>query len=153
VAIDLAASLSTAQPGGQASAANGIGGAAGLIVESSFTTLADIAKEFTYPWLPIGLLMSQKFDSVGKLARVRMPVLIVHGVGDPYVPSRFGMALYAAAAAPKKLLLVEGADHNDSMLAGAAPYRRALAELFGIGAESVAEAARRGARSHERGRS
>jgi len=153
VAIDLAASLSAEQSGRHGSASDGIPGAAGLIVESSFTTLLDIAREFTYPWMPLGLLMSQKFDSVGKLAQVRMPVLIVHGASDPYVPSRFGMALYEAATAPKKLLLVEGADHNDSMLAGATPYRRALSELFGIGAESVADSGRRAARGHERGRS
>jgi fermentation-respiration switch protein FrsA (DUF1100 family) len=82
-----------------------------------------------------------------------MPVLIVHGASDPYVPSRFGAALYAAATAPKRLLLVDGADHNDSMLTGAASYRRALAELFGIGAESAADPAKRTIRGRERGRS
>jgi len=152
VAIDLAAALSADQPGANR-AKNGIAAAGGLIVESSFTTLLDIAKEFSYPWLPLGLLMSQKFDSVGKLAQVRMPVLIVHGASDPYVPSRFGTALYAAATAPKRLLLVDGADHNDSMLTGAASYRRALAELFGIGAESAADPGKRTIRGRERGRS
>jgi len=140
VAIDLAAALSA---GAQSSDR---GAAGGLIVESSFTTLLDIAKEFSYPWLPIGLLMSQKFDSVSKMAKVRMPVLVVHGSGDRYVPSRFGMALYAAAAGPKKLLLVEGADHDDSMLAGAVVYRRALAELFGVGRENFANASARAMR-------
>jgi hypothetical protein len=152
VAIDLAAMLGAEQPGRQGSVPKGAG-AAGLIVESSFTTLLDIAKEFTYPWLPLGLLMSQKFDSVSKLAQVRMPVLIVHGVSDPYVPYRFGRALYDAATAPKKLLLVDGADHNDSMLTGASSYRGAIAELFGIGAESIADAGKRAARGHGRGRS
>ena len=146
VAIDLAAALSAG-----ARDPSGRGAAGGLIVESSFTTLLDIAKEFTYPWLPIGLLMSQKFDSVSKMSQVRMPVLVVHGSGDRYVPSRFGMALYAAASGPKKLLLVEGADHDDSMLAGAVLYRRALAELFGIGTERAPKLQRRETRTVDRG--
>ncbi|HKE39560.1 MAG TPA: alpha/beta fold hydrolase [Casimicrobiaceae bacterium] len=145
VAIDLAAALS-AGLGGHPNR----GAAAGLIVESSFTTLLDIAKEFSYPWLPVGLLMSQKFDSVSKMSQVRMPVLVVHGSDDRYVPSRFGMALYAAATGPKKLLLVEGADHDDSMLAGAMLYRRALAELFGVGKENMADAAARALRGRNR---
>ena len=142
VAIDLAAAVSASMRD-QASR-----GAAGLIVESSFTTLLDIAKELSYPWLPLGLLMSQKFDSLAKIATVRMPVLVVHGSLDRYVPARFGMELYAAASAPKKLLLVDGADHDDSMLAGAVLYRQALAELFGI-AESAPGLQRRAMRSAE----
>jgi hypothetical protein len=129
VAIDLAANLSTdALQSGASIPAHG------LIVESSFTTLADIARALTYPWLPVQLLLSQKFDSVDKIGRVRMPVLIVHGVGDSYVPSRFSQELYDAAPAPKKLLLVDGATHNNSMRAGSAEYRKALQELFGLAA-------------------
>jgi len=109
VAIDLAAKLSTeAEQSGKPAAARG------LIVESSFTTLADIARSLTYPWLPVQLILSQKFDSVDKIGRVRMPVLIVHGAGDRFVPSRFSQALYEAAPEPKKLLLVDGASHNNS---------------------------------------
>ncbi|MET0962647.1 MAG: alpha/beta fold hydrolase, partial [Noviherbaspirillum sp.] len=76
--------------------ASGLGGgeeAHGLIVESSFTTLADIAKSLSYPWLPLQLLLSQKFDALDKIAQVGMPVLIVHGTDDRYVPSRFSEKL------------------------------------------------------------
>ena len=127
--------------------------AAGLIIESTFTTLADVAKEFSYPWLPIGLLLSQKFDSMSKMAEVKMPVLVVHGASDRYIPSRFSQALYAAASGPKRLLLIEGATHNNSMLAGAEEYRRALADLFGLGAQAAARVGTRGAmrRGHAKG--
>jgi len=118
VAIDLAARLDTAS-------------AAGLIVESSFTSLADIARSLSYPWLPVQLLMSQKFDSVNKIARVNLPVLIVHGSEDRYVAPRFSEALYAAAGGKKRLLLVEGGTHNNSMRVGRAAYRQAFRELFG----------------------
>jgi alpha-beta hydrolase superfamily lysophospholipase len=168
VAVDLAAALSgnngdasgavpsaysTAKPGlGLTATANGTP-AGGLIIESTFTTLVDMAKELTYPWLPIGLLMSQKFDSVGKMANVRMPVLVVHGAGDRYVPSRFGEALYAAATGPKKLLLIDGASHNNSMFTGADNYRLAIGELFGLGADTAAKLGARTPARRERGRS
>lgn len=47
-----------------------------------------------------------------------MPVLIVHGMDDPYVPSRFSEELYQAAREPKRLLLVPGGTHNNSMSLG-----------------------------------
>ena len=53
------------------------------------------------------------------------------------VPARFSQALYDAARDPKKLLLVEGATHNDSMRTGGAQYRDALREMFGVGAEDA----------------
>ena len=134
VAVDLAAALSG---NANADAAGKSAPAGGLIIESTFTTLVDIAKEWSFPWLPLGTLMSQKFDSVSKMGRIAMPVLIVHGAIDHDVPSRFGEALYAAATGRKKLLLIEGGGHSDSMGAGAAQYRQALAELFGLGASAA----------------
>lgn len=106
--------------------------AAGLIVESSFTTLGDVAEAVVDTRWPIRWLLSQKFDSVKKIADVRVPVLLVHGTEDRYVPPRFSESLHAAAALPKKLLFVEGGTHNNSMRHGAAEYRAALRELFGL---------------------
>ena len=96
----------------------------------------------TYPWLPVGLLLTQKFDSMSKMAKVKMPVLIVHGAADRFVPSRFSEQLYEAAPAPKKLLLIDGGTHNNSMRTGAVEYRHALDELFGLGGAGVAGALR-----------
>ena len=127
VAVDLAHRLAGED-------ANGLDNpkAAGLIVESSFTTLGDVAEAVVKTRWPIRWLLSQKFDSVEKIAGVHVPVLLVHGTGDRYVPARFSEALYAAASAPKKLLLVEGATHNNSMRRGTDEYRTALSELFGL---------------------
>jgi alpha-beta hydrolase superfamily lysophospholipase len=127
VAIDLATWLSEkAAKEGTAVPAHG------LIVESSFTTLADIAQVVTSPWLPVRLLLSQKFDSISKVRDLKMPILIVHGAGDIYVPARFSEELYAAAPEPKKLLLVDGATHNNCLRVGSAAYLSAIHELFGI---------------------
>jgi alpha-beta hydrolase superfamily lysophospholipase len=122
IAIDLASHLDR----------SGAPQARGLIVESSFTTLADIARSFSYPWLPLQLILSQKFDAVDKIAQVGIPVLVVHGTDDRYVPSRFSEQLFEAAPGRKKLLLIEGGTHNNSMRVGESAYRRAFAELFGL---------------------
>jgi alpha-beta hydrolase superfamily lysophospholipase len=106
--------------------------ARGLIVESTFTTLADMARAVSYDWLPVQWILSQKFDSVSKIARVRIPVLVVHGEADRYVPVRFSRLLYQAARAPKRLLLIEGASHNNSMRVGRDEYHAALHGLFGL---------------------
>jgi alpha-beta hydrolase superfamily lysophospholipase len=119
VAIDLASRLS----------ANGID-AGGLIVESTFTNLADIAAAMSFDWLPTRLLLTQKFDSLEKIAKVRMPVLIAHGTSDRLVPARFSSALYEAAREPKKLLLVDGASHNNTMIVADQNYLEVCAQLF-----------------------
>jgi fermentation-respiration switch protein FrsA (DUF1100 family) len=121
VAVDLAAGLDSGREG-----------ARGLIIESSFTNFAEMASEITRGLFPSAML-SQKFDSIGKIARVRMPVLVVHGEGDRYVPVRFSEALYAAAPAPKRLLVVPNGSHNNSLSIGGSDYRRVLVEFFGLG--------------------
>ena len=121
VAIDLAAWLSSH---------DGPVPARGLIVESTFTSLPDIARALSYEWLPVQWIMSQKFDSVVKIAAVRLPVLVVHGESDRYVPARFSRRLYEAARSQKQLLLVEGGTHNNSMRVGSGEYRDALSALF-----------------------
>jgi pimeloyl-ACP methyl ester carboxylesterase len=131
VAVDLAAAL-------------GSNAARGLIVESTFTTLVDIAKEWSFAWLPLGTFMSQRFDSLSKIARVAIPILVVHGTVDRDVPSYFGQQLYAAATGPKKLVLVENGGHGDSMGTGAEQYRQALYELFGLDTSKPARAGARG---------
>ena len=124
VAVDLAASLDQADGAADPEAARG------LIVESSFTTLVDMAKSLSYTWLPVQWILSQKFDTLGKIARVKMPVLFVHGDADRFVPARFSQALYDATRAPKRLLLVEGGSHNNSMRIASDEYREALGALF-----------------------
>ena len=63
--------------------------AGGLIVESSFTNLADVAAAVTRTRLPVHWLLSQEFDSLSKIAEVGMPVLIAHGRDDRFIPDLF----------------------------------------------------------------
>ena len=127
IAVDLAASLS-AEAGKNRTAVP----AAGLVVESSFTTLADIARALSYRWLPIQLLLTQKFDAVDKIADVRMPVVVVHGTDDRYVPVALGRALYQAAPEPKRLVVVDEGTHNDSLRLGEEEVEKAFSQVFGL---------------------
>ncbi|CAN5198347.1 alpha/beta hydrolase [soil metagenome] len=106
--------------------------AAGLIVESTFTNLADVAAAVLDTSLPVRWLLSQKFDSIDKIDRVGIPVLVVHGTSDRYVPARFSQELFDRAKAPKRLLMVDGGTHNNSMRIGEDDYRAALRELFAL---------------------
>jgi alpha-beta hydrolase superfamily lysophospholipase len=134
VAVDLAAELGRARGQGREPAQ-----ARGLIIESTFTTLADVATAVTtqYTSLPVRWLLSQKFDSVDKIADIHMPLLIVHGTDDRYVPARFSEQLFAAAQEPKTLLLVPGASHNNSMRVGRQAYSEAIQALLRSSAEST----------------
>ncbi|MCC6380070.1 MAG: alpha/beta hydrolase [Burkholderiales bacterium] len=112
-------------------------GLGGLIIEGGFTSLPEMAKALAPSWLPIDWLVTQKFGTIDRIAKVPAPVLIVHGTGDLRVPYRFSEALYAAAREPKRLVLVKGGGHYDTSWVGSAEYRRAIAELFDVPARSA----------------
>jgi hypothetical protein len=102
---------------------------AGLILESPFTSVADMAKHH-YPWLPIWPLLRSRFDSLARIASVSAPLLLIHGADDEIVPPRIGEKLFAAAPEPKQLLLIAGAGHNDAALVGRSQYFAALREFL-----------------------
>ncbi|EJM55065.1 hypothetical protein PMI29_05517 [Pseudomonas sp. GM49] len=107
----------------------------GLVIESSFTSLGDAVTEVAdnnlpVNWLPVRWLLSQKFDSIDKIVDIDMPLLVVHGLSDPFMPSRFSQQLFNAAQEPKHLLLVPGGTHNNSMSLGGNQYRQALDGLL-----------------------
>lgn len=125
VAIDLAAEL-----GQQAADKHQAPPVRGLVIESTFTSLADVATAVANTSLPVRWLLSQKFDSIDKIAEIHMPLLVVHGLDDRYVPPRFSQQLFEAAQEPKRLLLVPGASHNNSMSLAGSSYRQALENLM-----------------------
>ncbi|MGA8134810.1 MAG: alpha/beta fold hydrolase [Pseudomonas gingeri] len=104
--------------------------ATGLIIESTFTDLGDAARAAIPTSLPVSWILSEKFDSIDKINQIDIPVLIVHGTDDPYVPSRFSQALYEAAVQPKQLLLIKGGNHINSMTLGSREYAKALRQAF-----------------------
>ncbi|MEB3211544.1 MAG: alpha/beta hydrolase [Leptolyngbyaceae bacterium] len=106
---------------------------AGLIVEGSFTSILDMSNRTkNYGFLPIDFLLHQRFESIDKVSDLRLPVLYVHGTADYTVPMDMSEALYARTPAPKKLLLVPGAGHNNVVEFGARIYEQAIRDVFSL---------------------
>jgi len=99
--------------------------AAGLITESTFTSIEAMG-ELEYGYLPVGLLLNQRFDSLQKIARLKIPVLLIHGTWDKQVPVRMAQQLYDAAPQPKTLTLIKGGEHGNSATIGWIEYRDAV---------------------------
>jgi hypothetical protein len=85
---------------------------AGLVVQSSFTQVRDMARTI-YPSLPLHLIARNQFRSIDKVGRLRMPKLFIHGSEDATVPIDHGRRLFAAAAAPKEWYEVARAGHSE----------------------------------------
>ena len=105
---------------------------AGLVLEATFTSVADMVSESSWGLLPVSLILTQRFDALAKIAEVKVPVLITHGTHDSIVPFRMGEQLYEAARAPKRFIKVEGAGHHNLSGVAFGEYRTAIAELFGL---------------------
>lgn len=101
--------------------------AAGLIVESSFTSMEDMAR-ITKPFslLPVSYLLNQRFDSVNKVKHLKLPVLYVHGTGDRTIPFAMAERLFSASAGKKILVPIEGGDHDDIPVVGGFKFRAAI---------------------------
>lgn len=85
-----------------------------LVVESSFTSLVDVGRRML-PFLPVGWLCRNRYESLKRITSVRCPVLIAHGPNDTMIPYEMAQRLFAAAPTPKLLLDLAG-DHNDGGL-------------------------------------
>jgi alpha-beta hydrolase superfamily lysophospholipase len=106
--------------------------AAGLMVEGSFTSIADVVRSFKWGWLPVGPLITQRFEAGERIRRARAPVLVVHGSEDRLIPPDLGRALFERAPEPKRFVLVEGGTHHNTHGLAQDQYRAALGELFGL---------------------
>jgi hypothetical protein len=98
--------------------------AAGLIVQSSFTSAADMAATIM-PFIPSAMIKS-KMDSINKIASAHCPKLFIHSPADEVVPYKLGRRLFEAAPEPKQFYEVKGAGHNDTWLVGGDSYLETL---------------------------
>ncbi|MBN4054369.1 alpha/beta hydrolase [Nitrospira defluvii] len=101
----------------------------GLILEAPFTSIKDMAKE-TFPWLPIGGFLKTRYDSLAKIGKVRLPLLIMHGDRDNIVPFKQGRRLFEAANDPKTFYAIPNAAHNDSYVVGGRTYFHTLDQFI-----------------------
>ncbi|WP_088892211.1 alpha/beta hydrolase [Leptolyngbya ohadii] len=102
----------------------------GIIVESTFSSLRDMTDVAGYSrFLPIDLLLTQRFDSLAKVRSLKAPILLIHGTDDRTVPTTMSQRLYEAASQPKQLLLIPGANHNDVSRIGDRIYWEAIEQF------------------------
>lgn len=111
----------------------GVRPAAGLILESAFTSVRAMVRRH-YPWVP-SALVPRAFDNLATLGRVGVPVLLIHGDRDEIVPPAMGRALAARAGAPAELWLIDGAGHNDTYDVGGGAYVRRFLDFVARHAE------------------
>jgi fermentation-respiration switch protein FrsA (DUF1100 family) len=99
----------------------------GLVLEESFTSLADVAQGM-FPFLPVRWVIRNRYDTLDRIGRVSAPVLILHSRDDEYFTFRHAERLAAAAREPTVVELRGG--HNDAFLVSGQVYRRELAAFF-----------------------
>ena len=107
-----------------------------LIVESSFTSIPDIAQDL-YPWLPARWLSRLSHATRDYVRDVRCPILVIHSRDDEIIPFHHGEAIFASANEPRTLLTIRGT-HNNAFLLDERTYVEGLRTfLTGLSAPAL----------------
>ena len=83
---------------------------AGVILETPFTSMINAAKEF-YPYIPVNLLLKDRFENYKKVKNINIPILVMHGEKDKIVPFKMGKKIYQLANEPKYSYFTKYDDH------------------------------------------
>ncbi len=83
---------------------------AGVILETPFTSMTDVAKIF-YPYIPVSLILKDKFENKKKIKNINSPIFVMHGELDQIVPFRMGEKIYKIANSPKYSYFTKYDDH------------------------------------------
>jgi uncharacterized protein len=101
--------------------------AAGLIVQSSFTSIeATAQRQWFGRFVPLDWLVNQRFDSLAKVPALKVPTLYLHGTADELFPTSMAQQLFNATPSPKTLELFPGAGHNNVASVGGDRYQAVL---------------------------
>lgn len=103
--------------------------AAGIIAESTFTSMEEVIVR-KVPFLPVDLLLNQRFDSLHKVGKLRIPLLLIHGTWDKLVPYEMSQRLYDAAPQPKMLKLIANGEHNNTDVIASVECNQILNEFI-----------------------
>ena len=101
---------------------------AGAVMMIPFARLAEVAKA-KFPWLPVSLLLRDKFDNIATLANYRGRVAFVIAENDEVVGAAQGRKLHASYAGPSKLIVLPGATHNNFPNGPDAPWFREASDF------------------------
>jgi hypothetical protein len=83
---------------------------AGIILESPFTSMIDVGKD-KYPFLPVKLMLKDKYESDKKIINIKIPIMVMHGKLDNIVPFFMGKKIYQLAREPKYSYFTDYDDH------------------------------------------
>ena len=100
--------------------------AGALITEGTLTSIVDRAHGTWAAYLPLRLIITERFDSLSKIGSIRLPKLILQGDSDTMVPPVMARRLYDAALDPKQIALIPGGGHENSAVVNATAYFAAL---------------------------
>jgi uncharacterized protein len=102
----------------------------GVVLEATFTSVKDMIASTSWSFLPVDLILTQRFDTLSKIGEIRAPILITHGTQDRIVPFEMGEKLFEAAKSKKRFIKVEGGSHHNLSYVAFDQYREALRDLF-----------------------
>lgn len=83
-----------------------------LILEAPYTSVVNRAAEI-YFFAPVRWLIKDHYDSISKITKIKIPVLLFHGELDTTIPPAHGRALLGAVTAPKKAYFFPHIGHTD----------------------------------------
>jgi fermentation-respiration switch protein FrsA (DUF1100 family) len=100
-----------------------------LIMDAPFNSILDMARK-QVPWLPVSLLMKDKFESDKAISGLDVPLIWIHGTADRVVPISQGQKLYDGYGGPKTAHVIEGGQHTNLwFLGGRDIVLKALSDL------------------------
>ncbi len=84
---------------------------AGIVLDAPYTSIVELAAA-TYPFLPVRALLIDRYETTKYIARVKVPLLILHGELDRVVPVAMGRELARLANEPKRLVTFPDGGHT-----------------------------------------
>lgn len=91
--------------------------AAGLILDAPYTSIVDVAAQ-AYPFLPVRLFLTDRYETSKYIANVKVPLLILHGARDGVVPVAMGREVARMANEPKRLAVFPEGGHSNLYIDG-----------------------------------
>jgi uncharacterized protein len=89
----------------------------GLVLDAPYTSIVDVAAQ-AYPFLPVRLLIADRYETTKYIAQVRAPLLILHGERDAVIPVAMGREVFRLANEPKRLAIFANGGHSDLYIDG-----------------------------------
>lgn len=119
----------------------------GIVSDCAFTSAKEVFTHVlksmyhmpAFPTIQISDFMNRKLSGYGldecnaarEVKKAKVPILLIHGSGDTFVPCSMCETIYQNCASPKKKLIIEGAAHAESYYKDPTSYEKALNEFIG----------------------